>query len=80
MENMWTRWVKSIGVFEAVARVASRSLRSESRRVDNSDEGGGMLLSAGFRFEEGRAAGGFEVASFEALVGRDVKAALRSFE
>lgn len=80
MENIWTRWVKSIGVSEAVARVASRSLRKERRRVDSSDDGGGVPLSAGFRFEEGRAAGGFDVASFEALVGRDANAASRSLE
>jgi hypothetical protein len=80
MENIWTRCVKSIGVSAAVARVASRSLRRERRRVEISDEGGGMLLSAWLRFEEGRAAGGFEVASFEALVGRDANAASRSLE
>jgi hypothetical protein len=72
--------MNSIGVLEAVARVASRSLRNERRRVDSSDEGGGTPLLAGLRVEYGRAAGGFEVASFEALVGSEANAASRSLE
>lgn len=75
---MWTRWINSMGVSLAVASMASRSFRSESKSVDSSDDADGMLLSTAFRFVEGRAAGGFEVASFEALVGMDMNAAPRS--
>lgn len=67
-------------VFEAVARTASRSLRRDRRSVDSSVDGGGTPRCAGVDVEGRWAAGGLEVASFEALVGREASAASRSLE
>ena len=79
MENTWTRCAKAIGVVEAVANVASRSLRRERRRVDNSVAAEGPGDTADL-VDCGTEAGGFLVASFEALRGRDNQAASKFFE
>lgn len=105
---MWTCCENETGVVEAVASMASRSLRRERRRVESSVEGGGMCCFACFPFDDndaeadwgdsgglmevlggverrgaeaglmGRNAGGFLVASAEALTGREANAASRS--
>lgn len=66
--------------FDAVAKTASRSLRRDRRSVDSSVDGGGTPRCAGIDAEARWAAGGFEVASLEALVGREASAASRSLE
>lgn len=78
MEKTFTRCENSIGVVFAVARVASRSFRRESRSVDSSADGAGTRLSAEVDLGVGWAPGGFEVASFERLTGRDASAASSS--
>lgn len=65
-----------IGIVDAVARTASRSFLRESRIVDNSDAAEGVDVPVGL---VGKEAGGFLVASSEALLGRDVQAASMSF-
>lgn len=78
MENTCTRCANGTGVVAAVAIIASRSFRRESRSVDSSVDGGGMRFSVEV-FGARWAAGGLEVASFERLKGRDASAASRSF-
>lgn len=80
MEKTWILCENAVETVAAVARTASRSLRSESRSVDSSVAGGGMPLRAGFDFKGDWRAGGLEVASFDELFGRDACAASRSFE
>jgi hypothetical protein len=79
MENTWTRCENAIGVVEAVANTASRSLRRDRRRVDNSVAAEGPGGTAGLVDCETEA-GGFLVASVEALRGKDNQAASKSLE
>lgn len=46
--------------------------------MDSSADGEGTPLTAGLDFKDGAAAGGLEVASFEALIGREASAASKS--
>jgi hypothetical protein len=62
-----------------VANTASRSLRRERRRVDNSVAGERPGDTADL-VDCGTEAGGFFVASFEALRGRDSQASSRFLE
>lgn len=81
MEKRCTRCEKETGIVDAVARTASRSFRRDKRRVDNSADAAGMcdLVDLSL-FVWGKAAGGFLVASPEALMGSDAQAASRSSE
>lgn len=79
-EKTWTRWENETGIVDAVARTASRSLRRERRRVDSSVDAETVLILVCVSLGWGRAAGGFFVASPDALVGRDDHAASKSSE
>lgn len=89
IEKTWTRWEKETEIVDDVARIASRSLRNDRRILESSIDGGGFDLStfsafigavAAPRAEDGSAAGGFLVASSEALVGSESNAASKFLE